>query len=80
MNFVNAAFISSFVNAWEVCIHKVYTFRGSIYKINALEGSIYKINALEGSIYKFFISRQDNVIFKVTKCHKKQNPLHAYAV
>lgn len=70
MNFVNAAFISSFVNAWEVCIHKVYTFRESIYKINDLEGSI----------YKFFISRQGNVIFKVTKFHKKQNPLHAYAV
>lgn len=63
MNFVNATFISSFVNAYRVCIHKVYTFRESIYKINALEGSI----------YKFFISRQDNVIFKVTKCHKKQN-------
>ena len=63
MNFVNAAFISSFVNAWEVCIHKVYTFRESIYKMNALEGSI----------YKFIISRQDYIMYTVMKWnHKKQ--------
>lgn len=57
MNFVNAAFISSFVNAQEVCIHKVYAFRESIYKMNALEGSIYKL----------FISRQDYIVYKVMK-------------